>query len=299
MILKEPLIHFLALGLLLFVAFDLVNDDAKRNEQFDIVVTEQQTQQLVKNWQRVWNREPTSKEVAALVENYVQEEILYREALALGLDKKDGIVRRRLSQKMQFITEDVISVAPPSDATLQQYLDNNHDTYRRHDRYSFSQVYIDPNKHKGELDSFIDNTLQQLSNSNKLGADKTPVGDRLMIDSNFNLMTINNIEKQFGDKFIKSLKTIEQEKWQGPIVSGYGLHLVNIKAFQAGSVPLLSDIRHIIERDWATQERIKLNDSFYQSLRERYSIKVNAYTAVPDQPDRPALAPALAMVINK
>lgn len=294
-VIREPLIHFLTLGLLLLVAFDQVNDSADSNEQFDIVVTEQRTQQLVKNWQRVWNREPTNKEVAMLVENYVKEEILYREAMALGLDKEDDIVRRRLRQKMQFITEDVVSIAPPSDQTLQQYLDNNPDTYRRHDRYSFSQVYIDPNKHEGELDSFIDSTLQRLSNSNQLGADTSPIGDRLMLSRNFNLMTLNNIEKQLGNKFTKSLKAIEHKKWQGPIVSGYGLHIVFIDDFQAGSVPLLSDIRHIIDRDWTTQERIKLNDSFYQSLRERYSVKVNPYTDVLDQSDHPTLT----MVTNE
>jgi len=268
---KEPISHFLLLGACLFGLYGAINNNESVDNRLEIVVSETDVQRLIDNWEGVWNRSPSQTEINGLVESYIREEVLYREALAIGLDKGDGIVRRRLQQKMEFISEDIVAINPPSEKILQKYLDDHVSSYRLPDKYSFTQVYLNPNKRESSLEDDSNNLLKHLNNSEP---NYPALGDPIMLGHHFKEESERNIERQFGGQFLQGLQALEPGAWKGPIQSGFGTHLVRIEKYLSGKTPELANVRAAVERDWTAAERRKTNEAFYQSLRQRYTVKI-------------------------
>ena len=180
-LLKEPLLHFLLLGAGLFLAYSLMQREVRGREAGEIVVTLGEVEQLATSFAKTWQRSPTPEELAGLVRDRVREEVYCREAMALGLDRDDAIIRRRLRQKMEFVSDDIAALAEPTEADLEEYLRTHPDAFRVEPRFTFQQVYFNPEKHD-DLPGDVARLLAQLSQSDD-EVDASALGDATLLEA--------------------------------------------------------------------------------------------------------------------
>ena len=267
----EPLLHFLLLGR----DFRGLQSGVRRStdEPGQIVITQGQVSAMATGFTLTWHRPPTSEELDGLIRDRVQEEVYCREALALGLDKDDTIIRRRLRQKMEFVNDDVIALAEPTDDELSAYLKTHAEAFRVQRQFTFSQVYLNPERHGERL---ARDTAQLLAQLRQAGdrADVSELGDPFLLEHEFRSLPASEIVKQFGEKFAAKLGELSPGQWQGPVQSGYGTHLVFVSERTEGSVPPLAEVRDAVHREWANARRVELNKKFYQSLLQRYVVTI-------------------------
>lgn len=270
--LREPLVHFLILGALLFLLFHFVKggSGARQNE---IVVTGGTLQTITEGFQRVWKRPPTQKELDALIQDYIKEEIYYREAITMGLDREDAIIRRRLRQKMEFLADGMGYIKEPTEKDLQSYLQKHPEKFRVEGRFTFSHVYLNPEKHQNSLQQDASQLLTKLNNAGN-SVDSSQYGDSFMLGYYFSNQSESNVARTFGDQFAKQLAQVETRKWIGPIESGYGQHLVFISNRTEGRLPQLSEVRKQVQSEWMTDESKQTSEKFYENLRSRYTVKI-------------------------
>lgn len=250
----------------------LVQDDPLPTSPRQIVVGEGEVSRVQEQFKRIWLRAPTQEEMKNLVEDFVKEEILYREGLALGLDKDDLIIRRRMQQKLEFLNADLVDLSPATDDELQQYLDGNAGKYLQPEHISFKQIFF---KIESDLDASRLKATSLLKNliNNKSGIKLSPSqGDATMLPFQMEEVSVADINRVFGKQFVKSLKGIPQGSWAGPVMTGYGLHLVYVSKFEQGQQATLSDVRDKLTRDFAAERKREANDVFYQGLRKRYEV---------------------------
>jgi len=272
-ILREPLLHFLVLGALLFGLYFWVGSPSITStsaQQIDISAPV--IDSLKATWQLQWGREPTEQQLQTLVDNYVRDEILYQEALALGLDENDTIVRRRLVQKMQFLVEDVNALREPSDEVLAAYLAARAERYAIPGRFSFNQVYFSRELHGDRTDADAQELLTQLqTDSNRT----TPRGDRTMLRKTYTLASAKTLNNTFGGTLAQEIAGVTEKGWQGPFHSAYGSHLVNITEIEPGHPATLTEERKNVRLDYLREQRQELDEQFYQKLRDRYTISID------------------------
>ena len=269
---REPLVQFLALGAVLF-AIGLLRDDGGSGSLNDrIAITPGHIDRFIAGFEMTWQRPPTPGELEGLIDQYINEEILYREALAMGLDRDDEMVRRRMAQKLEFLTRDLIDAAEPTDQELQEYLDANPDGYRHQPRYSFLQVYLSEERRGSDTNADAVQLLEQLRS--RPGTDLTNVGDALPLPTAMADASPHEIGRLFGAIFAENLATLEVGSWQGPVRSGYGLHLVRIDERVDGRSASLDEVRDEVRRDFMSERRNESNDSLMRQLRERYTVIV-------------------------
>jgi hypothetical protein len=270
--LKEPLVHFLLIGAALFVLYDRFGADDTRQRQ-RIVVDAGRVEQLATLWSKRWQRPPTPAELDGLVDAYIREEVLYREAVALGLERDDTIVRRRLAQKMEFLINDLAVQDEPGDEELRSFLAENAGRFREPPRFTFMHVYLSRDRRgadaRGDAQRLLD-VLQAQGPS----ADPTRIGDAFMLGYRFADRSARDIAGMFGERFSESLSGLSSNRWQGPIESGYGLHLVFIDAHAPARLPELEEIRARVRSELLAERRKKTDDAVYRELRDRYEIVV-------------------------
>jgi hypothetical protein len=271
-ILREPLLHFLLLGTAIFAAYSLVSKRSS-DEPGKIVISEGQVAAITEGFARTWRRPPTGEEIEGLIRDRVQEEVYCREARALGLDKDDTVIRRRLRQKMEFVTDDVAALGKPTDDELSAYLKAHADMFRVQRQFTFSQVYLNPERHGENL---ARDTQQLLARLQQAGdeADVSELGDSFLLGSKFKSLPASEAVKQFGEKFATKLGELSPRQWQGPVESGYGVHLVFVSERTEGHVPELAEVRDAVRREWANTRRLKANEKFYQELLKRYTVTI-------------------------
>ena len=272
--LREPLVHFLILGAALFALDAWLRPPAALAPGGEIVVSEARVRNLAQNFARTWQRPPTREELDGLVETYIREEVMVREALAVGLDRDDAIIRRRLQQKMDFVSEQAAALAQPTDAELDAYLKANADAFRTEPRATFSQVYLDPARRGAALQADAKRLLDAL-NRGGASADAAAAGDRLaLLEPRYDDITQSELARLFGTEFAEALVKQPTGKWVGPIASGYGAHLVRVDTLQTGGSPSLDEVRPLVEREWTNAKRQALAKAFYEKLRSKYAIRV-------------------------
>jgi len=270
---REPFLHFVLLGAAIFVAYNFLSALAD-NQPGKIVITQGDITSIVIGFSRTWQRPPTREELDGLIRDRVREEVYYREAIAMGLDRDDPIIRRRLQQKLQFVTEDVAAPAESTDAELSAYLSAHSDRFRLDKRLTFSQVYFDPARHPGKLAQDIDKLRTQLRQSRKSDLDLGSLGDAFLLEHRFDGAPASEIAKQFGDKFVAKLTDVPIGQWFGPIESGYGMHLVFVEKRTEGRLPELAEVRDAVQRDWSNARRLDSNEKYFQSLLKHYRIVI-------------------------
>jgi hypothetical protein len=272
-LLREPLVHFLVLGALLFGLNHLLGRPAASASGGEIVITEGRIRNLTDTFTRTWQRPPTTEELDGLVQDYIREEVLYREGVALGLDRDDTIIRRRLRQKLEFISEDEANAIEPTDVDLAEYLAKNADDYRVESQLTFVQVFLDPSKRGEQLDADATALLDVLrTRGDKV--DSGALGDSLMLDPRYELATEGDIARLFGREFEAVLRDQPVGEWVGPLKSGYGAHLVSIEARTPGRMAQLAEVRDEVARDWAARRRLELLETQYRELRSRYRVRI-------------------------
>jgi len=278
---KEPLLHFLIVGALIFILFSSVNKQENNVSGNKIVVTTADIERLSESWARKWNRPPTGNELKGLIESSIKEEVYYREALALGLDKNDTILRRRLMQKMEFLTNDLAELNQPDETELNQYFLDNQDKYKQPAQVSFTHIYFSLDKRGVKAVEYAQNILSGLE------ASREPErGDSFMLEYDFVLETPFEVERLFGKNFAKQLLKSSINTWQGPIESGYGLHLVRISEKIDSRLPELAFVLDKVRTDLMFEKRQKMNKEIYKRFKERYEIVVE------DMSKQPAMAKA-------
>jgi parvulin-like peptidyl-prolyl isomerase len=281
-VIREPLLQFLFLGAGLFLLYSIVNEDSDTSPD-RIVIDAAEVTVLAEQFQRTWMRPPTRQELKGLTEDLVKEEILYREALALGLDKNDLVIRRRMRQKMEFLTADLVEQREPTDAELQTYLEANPEKFEEPARYSFRQIYLKPESPSDDVGARAVDLLARLQSEPSLGADPQSFGDVTLLPSGLDLASDREISSVFGTEFSDALVAVEPGAWHGPLASSYGLHLVHLTGKEEGSLPPLERVRPMVEREWSNERRQEANDRFYQALRERYSVEIRLRDTAPDR----------------
>jgi PPIC-type PPIASE domain len=268
---REPLLHFLLLGAALFAAYVLLHRTSTVDVH-EIVVSTGQLEHLAESFARINQRPPTPEELQGLIGDYVRGEVYNREALALGLDRDDPVIRNRLRQKMQFISEDVAAMAQPRDEQLQAYLQAHADAFRLEQQYTFRQVYFNPDQRHEHLAHDLQQTLEKLRAN--AGGNPESLGDPFLLDREFQSLPATEVSKLFGDAFAKRLVELPMGTWQGPIESGYGQHLVLLEKRTAGKMPTLEEARAAVTGAWMNEERLRGNEAFYQALLKRYKVVI-------------------------
>lgn len=276
-ILKEPLLHFLLLGAVLFVLYQRTAGQTS-TEPSKIVVTQGQILSMAETFARTWQRPPTAAEWQGLIQDRVREEIYAREALSLGLDRDDTVIRRRLRQKMEFIADDVSAEVEPTAVELDAYLQAHRDAFRVEPRVAFSQVYLNPGKHGENLARDAAELVARLRQAGPQ-ADISALGDQSLLEQDFSLLSRADVAKQFGEEFAVNLTGVPLGQWQGPITSGFGAHLVFLRERIEGSLPPLADVREIVRREWANERRTRANEKYFQDLLKRYVVTIETPVA--------------------
>jgi hypothetical protein len=271
-LIREPFLHFFLLGALIFIAHRFLIKRVDVEPQ-RIVITQGQITSIISGFSRTWQRQPTREELEGLIRDRVREEVYYREALAMGLDRDDTIIRRRLQQKLEFVTDDIAALAEPTDAELAEYLKTHADVFRTDRRLTFNQVYLDPSKHGNRLVQDATQLLTQLREEGR-NVDLSSLGDPFLLERRVEAAPNTEVAKQFGDTFAAKLGDFPAGQWHGPVESGYGVHLVFVEERTEGRLPELAEVCDAVRRDWSNARRLESNEKFFQSVLKRYSVTV-------------------------
>ena len=269
--LKEPLIHFLLLGALIFIAYEQFAGQGR--EPGEIYISRGQQENLLNTFGRTWQRPPTPTEFQGLLQDYVRQEIAYRESQAMGLDQDDIVIRRRLRQKLELLAEDVAALAAPTDQDLQNYLDQHVTDFLVEPRLTLRQVYFSRDRRGAAAEQDALELLQRISTDGPAGSFES-FGDPLPLPAELRDLRESEIARLFGSVFTDGLQGLETGHWAGPVESGFGLHLVFIEERQAGRAPGLAEVREAVQREWLSQRRREAVDGLYQRLAENYTIEI-------------------------
>ncbi|MEO9904062.1 MULTISPECIES: peptidylprolyl isomerase [Alphaproteobacteria] len=269
-IVREPLFQFLIVGVLVFALHALIGEKNSKPAGV-IVISVKEQMNLAALFRKTWQRDPTPEELDGLIENRVGEELFYREALALGLGKNDILVRRRLAQKLTFITDDLASRKAPSDEDLQGYLKANPGKYVGEPALTFRQVFLNADQRGPKLLDHARVLLAEL----KRGGDPKAMGDPSLLPPSMKAATVSTVARLFGSDFAKALdKAGTQKNWLGPVKSAFGAHLIRIDGKVASRSVTLKEARRTVERDWRADERRKAHATYRESLKRKYKIVI-------------------------
>ncbi len=269
--LQEPIIQFLLLGGALFLLHGLIRPPGAASGG-EIVVSDARVATMVQTFMRTWQRPPTFAELDGLIEDHIRMEVYVREAMALGLDRDDMIVRRRLRQKMEFVSDAEASRKTPSEGDLQVYLSKHSDQYRTDTQVSFRHVFLNPEQRRDALNADARLLLERL-NDPEAGVNALEVGDRLvMLKPEWQSVPKSELVALFGGEFTEVLLQQQLGTWVGPISSSYGMHLVKLDEMKPGDVPSLNQVRSKVERDWIAAQKRKQQKVFYRRLLGKYTV---------------------------
>lgn len=263
-IVREPVILFFLLGFALLLLYTQIVAQFDRSER-TITVIPGQIELIAETFQRTWNRPPTESEIEAQIENFIKDEIFFREAVAMGLDKSDPAVKRRLRQLIELMMDDLATVYPSEDQ-LSNYLSENPDKFRRDPIISFQQIYFS--------ETGWEEAKNQLYNiNNNLPVNESTIVNLSLLPNQFSDEPFFGVNRAFGEEFTKSVFELDTGKWQGPIESAYGWHLVYVSQIIPGFVPELSEIWDIVDREWSVEQKKEKKDAQYERIKEKYFIE--------------------------
>ncbi|WP_353476790.1 peptidylprolyl isomerase (plasmid) [Salipiger sp. H15] len=261
-VLKSPLLHFFALGALIFVAYGLLNDRSPAADLDVIVLQSAEAAQIADQFAATWNRPPTVTELEGLMNAWALEEVQYREAVALGLDQGDSVIRLRLSQKMQFISEAGAATLAADEAVLQAHLEAHADRFAEPAKLAFEQVLLpeDPS------------AAESLKLALEEGADPASLSRGSLLPIRLPLSSETAVDRLFGRGFAAAIAELAGSGWSGPVQSGYGHHLVHVTDRSASRLPPLSEIRATVEEDWRATRAREMREDFGKMLLKRYEV---------------------------
>jgi hypothetical protein len=258
---------------MLFALYGLVGKRSAEAPE-KIVVSASRVANLGDGFARTWRRLPNEQELQGLIEDYIRDEVFYREGRAAGLDRDDVIIHRRVRQKMEFLADDM-SVPEPSDEQLAAYLASNPERFRAEDQITFHQVFLSATRRANTIESDSKQVASVLARADS-AVDATLLGDPFLLGEEFRGVSPNKVTSIFGEDFSKRIAATETGRWQGPVSSGFGQHFVFISERVSGGLPSLDAVRPAVRREWANARRLEAEQKLYASLRGRYEIVVEA-----------------------
>ena len=270
-LLREPLLHFALLGAAIFGAYRFIAPPV--SDASEIVITADRIAAITAQFSASHGgRPPYEEELRAAVDAYVRDEMLYREGLALGLDRDDLVVRNRIRQKADLLSEDALA-SEPSDRDLEAYLAAHQAEFDIPGRVSFQQIYIDPGRRRADDVTMVVTTIRQALTQ---GTPPGTLGDRTLLPATMTEALPHDIEAAFGNDFATQLAAIDGDGWQGPLNTSYGLHLVRITHRGEPTRATIADARDAVAREWSRAQTAKVKEQFYQMLARRYTVRVEA-----------------------
>jgi len=272
--LREPLLHFMLIGAVIYLLYAVFAEPAAEDIDKTIVVSAGEIEWMNTAWQKRWSRAPTREELDGLIKQYIKETVLYREALTMGLNKHDQVIRRRLAQKLEFLAKDLVALTPPTEEELQAYFIEHQEYYSEPTRYTFTQVFIDADKRGDATLDDAEKIKAALIAKGENIDDASELGDDLMLQNYYPENNQAEIQKRFGSGFAESLVELTPGQWHGPVLSGYGVHLVYLHSIVEPPAIVFEDVRQRVTLDWETEKGIELNEQFYKRLREQYTIVI-------------------------
>lgn len=271
-VIKEPLLHFLLIGALIFGFYAYLH---KGESTHQITLSPDLIHRLETAWEIQWRRPPTEEELANLVKNNLKEEILYREALELGLDQEDTIIRRWLTQKMDFLSQDMMPINEPTEEELKAYFEAHQTEFNQPPRLSFQHIFFNPDQRGENTQKDAEQLLTQLPRKSSLEDNLASLGDRFMLSHSYTLLTPSAVSQIFGNSFTKQVFQLESGQWQKPIKSGYGWHLVKVNQKIPAQIGTFEEHKAEIFNKLLEERKEKANEQFYKSLSDRYTIQID------------------------
>ena len=270
-LLSEPLVHFAIIGSLLFAGYQALGGD-RGVESDRIVIDDSTVGVLLQQFSSNWRRMPTRQEMKAMLDTYVRDEALYRQGLAMGLDKDDLLIRNRVLQKLQVIAEESRQSDPPDDAELEKFMRAHASDYASPPVLTFTQVYFDPAQHGKDIEKVTSDALAALRN----GESPSRLGDPSLLPRVMTRQPSEMLAHDFGEEFPAGLAKHPIGEWFGPVRSGVGLHLIRISERIDGEAPKLADVRDTVLRDWEAERRKRNAQAYSDDVRKDYEVVVNA-----------------------
>jgi hypothetical protein len=270
-LLREPVLHFLLIGVAIFAAYGLVAPREREGNR--IVVSSAIVDAMVRDHETRWHRPPTEQELAALIESHVRDEILYREGVALGLERDDPVIKRRVRQKLEVIAEEQQARDAPTDAELAAYLAQHSDRFTRQGTVSFEQIPFRGSASPSEIES--------LRTAARRGADPATLGPASLLPARVDDLRLDNVARKFGQPFAAAIAGLPLNEWSGPVRSSYGQHLVRVTARTEAVVPPLDDVRAAVAREWESERRAASLAASYRRVRSQYEVAIEARQVPP------------------
>jgi hypothetical protein len=272
-LIKEPLLHFLVLGALIFAYYDWVSGGIPDSEE--ILITRGDQQHLLNIFARTWQRPPTTQEFEGLLQDHIRNEIAYREGVAMGFDQGDTIIRRRMRQKLELLTDEIVALAEPTDNELGEFLQTNPELFRLDPRFDLRLIYFSKDQRGNSAHADALTLLERLKQDPS--SDWTTMGDPWLLPNEYRDTSFNDLERQMGESFTEAVQDIEPGEWTGPVTSGYGLHLVIVDSRIAGRDPGLDEVRDLVRTQLMNQRRLEATDQMYRGMAEKYSIEIEPF----------------------
>ncbi len=274
-LLREPLVHFLLLGAILFGVYAYAERGRAGAEQSkQIRLTLDDLSQMVLVFRSQWRRDPTPEELRSLVEDKVQEEVLYREALALGIEKDDTIVKRRMAQKMQFLAEDVAAAHEPRREELGTWYEANRDQFALPPRLGFRHLYFSPDRRGAHAREDASAALTRLAGQREDSNIAAALADTFMFQEYYRDRAPEFLGKEFGPGFALAVIKLPPGSWQGPVESGFGWHLVFIDTLIPGRVPAFEEVEADVKTAWLAEHKAQAWQKAYQDMRAKYTVRL-------------------------
>lgn len=269
--LREPFLHFVLLGALVFAGDAFLRERSAQPGGGEIVVTQGRVENLAALFARTWQRPPTAEELSGLVDEYVLEEALFREGLALGVDQGDTVIRRRVRQKVEFIVDDLLGAGDLPEAELEAWLSEHVESYAQPARFTFRHVFLNPSQRGDEVEEDANRIRLELRSDN-LTLKPHELGDRSLLEYAYSDFRTDMVASSFGQNFADQLAGLPLGEWSGPVESTFGLHLVFVDASIPGRLPVLAEVREEVERDWSYAQRQEASQRFYEEVVSHYDV---------------------------
>ena len=271
---REPLVHFLLLAAGIYAFYGAIDPGEGSDDTREIRVGSEEVRSIGDQFSALWGRPPTADELDRLIREQVRTEILYREAVAMGLDNDDTVIERRLAQKLELLAQGLVTPAEPGDAELDAWYAENAERFQPARRYTLTHVFFDPDRRDDNILDEAKAVRKELAELDELPANVGARGDRFMLQNYYPDRTDIELRKLFGAGFVEQIVALEPGRWHGPVLSGYGVHLVFINGVVEPPAPGLEEIRATLVDEWTREQVEQKSEQFLDRVLDRYTIVV-------------------------
>jgi len=269
---KKPAVHVILLGLIVAAAILIAKGPPSADASRRVVVTGADLLQQRAAFMRTWQREPTADELRRALEQHIRQEVLYREALAREYDRDDLVVRRAMQQKMEFLAASQALQEPPSEEEIEAFFALRRERYRLPAVLSFSQVYLSPDRRGAGVEQAAIDLLARLRSEDPDASDLASYGDAIMLETSYAGQSEREVSAAFGEVFAEAVVRLPVGEWQGPVSSGYGLHLVNVEAREESRIPEWREVAGRVIGDMEFEAKAAAKDQLYQEIAQNYEV---------------------------